>query len=55
MPLNHNKGRPEKVGMTTKKSYEKEAKEKKRRTIISDNGKEREKISISRSVSQELK
>ena len=43
MPLNHHKGRPEKVGMTTKKSQEKEAKEKKRRTIISNNGREREK------------
>ena len=38
------KGRPEKVGVTTKKSWEKEAKGKKRRTIILNNGRERKKF-----------
>ena len=45
MPLNHHKGRPEKVGMTTKKSQEKEAKEKRDEQLFLTMG-EREKKNI---------
>ena len=47
------KERPEKVGMTTKKSLKKEARAKRDEQLFLTMGKTREKISISRSVRRE--